>query len=61
MEGKQGKKKNKSFIIGSGPPLERGFRSDLTSSGAYLSSQRKGQASHGPLLLFSQGPPITQK
>lgn len=30
-----------------------GFRSDLTSSGVHLSSLCKGQASHGPMLLFS--------
>lgn len=47
--------------MGSGDPLESGFRADLASSGAYLSSLRKGQASHGPPVLFSEGPPITQE
>lgn len=40
-------------------PLESSFRSDLTYSGVYLSSLCEGQVSHGPLLLFSEGPPIT--
>lgn len=58
---KKKKVKKKSLIIGSGDPLESGFRADLASSGAYLSSLRKGQASHGPPLLFTEGPPITQE
>ena len=48
-------------IIGSGDPFERRFRSHLTSSGVYLSFHHEGQESHGPLLLFCQGPPISQK
>lgn len=44
-----------------GDPLESGFRSDLTSSGVYLSSLREGQVSHGPPLLFSKGSPIAQE
>lgn len=40
-------------------PLESSVRSGLTSSGVYLSSLCEGQVSHGPLLLFSECPPIT--
>lgn len=41
--------------------LRFSFRSDFSSSAVYLSSLCEGQVSHGPLLLFSEGPPIAQE
>lgn len=48
---KQNMKKCLNYELGD--PLESCFRSDLTSSGVYLSSFFEGQVSHGPVLLFS--------